>query len=340
MKRRDTLRILGAAATLRALRTLAAALAGVPLTGALPAVAQPARTPRIGWISSDRSAGNAGFEEFKRGLSELGYVDGRNLVIDARWGGGSMEGIEQLAAALIRSKPDLIVTQGPVTRTVGRMETSLPIVFAFSGDPVAAGFVDGFARPGRNMTGISFLSLDLVGKRMELLRELAPALRRVAILANPDHPGEPEELRVSQAAAKGLGLSVDYFAVRNAEELERALSGVVKSRSEAIVLFPDTGMMRYRERIAAFSVSRRIPAISGWAVFAASGNVMSYGPSQADGYRRLASYVDRILKGADPANLPVELPRKVELVVNLKVARELGLTIPNAILLRADEVIQ
>lgn len=321
-------------------RDLIVALGAIPLARALPVVAQTAGLARIGWISSDRALGNSGFDELKRGLRDLGYVEGRNLTIDARWGDGSTAAMEPLAADLIRTKPDLIVTQGPVARIVGRMETSLPIVFAFSGDPVAAGFVESFARPGRNMTGMSFLALDLVGKRMELLKELLPALRRVAILANPDHPGEPSELRVSQAAAKGLGLTVDYFAIRSAAELEQALTGVVNLRSEAIVLFPDTGMMRYRERIAAFAISRRVPAISGWSVFAASGNVMSYGPNQSEGYRRLATYVDRILKGAKPADLPVELPTKVELVVNLKAAREMGLTVPKSILLRADEVIQ
>ena len=321
-------------------RDFIVALGAFPLARALPVVAQTAGLARIGWISSDRALGNSGFDELKRGLRDLGYVEGRNLTIDARWGDGSTAAMEPLAADLIRTKPDLIVTQGPVARIVGRMETSLPIVFAFSGDPVAAGFVESFARPGRNMTGMSFLALDLVGKRMELLKELLPALRRMAILANPDHPGEPSELRVSQAAAKGLGLAVDYFAIRSAAELEQALTGVVNLRSEAIVLFPDTGMMRYRERIAAFAISRRVPAISGWSVFAASGNVMSYGPNQSEGYRRLATYVDRIVKGAKPADLPVELPTKVELVVNLKAAREMGLTVPKSILMRADEVIQ
>jgi putative ABC transport system substrate-binding protein len=321
-------------------RDFIVALGAFPLARALPVVAQTAGLARIGWISSDRALGNSGFDEIKRGLRDLGYVEGRNLSIDARWGDGSMAAMEPLVTDLIRTRPDLVVAQGPVARIVGRMETSLPIVFAFSGDPVAAGFVESFARPGRNMTGMSFLALDLVGKRMELLKELLPALRRVAILANPDHPGEPSELRVSQAAAKGLGLAVDYFAIRSAAELEQALTGVVNSRCEAIVLFPDTGMMRYRERIAAFAISRRVPAISGWSVFAASGNVMSYGPNQSEGYRRLATYVDRILKGAKPADLPVELPTKVELVVNLKAAREMGLTVPKSILLRADEVIQ
>ena len=267
-------------------RDFVVALGALPLARALPAVGQTAELARIGWISSDSALGNSGFDELKRGLRDLGYVEGRNLTIDARWGDGSIAAMEPLAAELIRTRPDLIVAQDPVARIVGRMETSLPIVFAFSGDPVAAGFVESFARPGRNMTGMSFLALDLVGKRMELLKELLPALRRVAILANPDHPGEASELRVSQAAAKGLGLAVDYFAIRNAAELEQALTGVVNSRGEAIVLFPDTGMMRYRERIAAFATSRRVPAISGWSVFAASGNVMSYGPNQRKNHER------------------------------------------------------
>lgn len=274
-------------------------------------------------------------------MRDLGYVEGRNLVIEARWGEGSAERLDQLAAELVRSKPEIIVTQGgPATHPVMRAGAIMPIVFGYSGDPVEGGVVNSFARPGRNLTGVSFLSLDLVGKRMELLKEALPGLNRVAIIARPEHPGEQGELRASQAAAKSIGLVIDYHQVRNGAELEDAFAGIVESRSEAIVVFPDAFMMRYSEKIAAFAAKNRIPAISGWAHFADHGNFMTYGPNLRDVFRRLATYVDKILKAAKPADLPVELPTSVELVVNMKTAKALGIKIPNSVLVRATKVIE
>jgi putative ABC transport system substrate-binding protein len=175
---------------------------------------------------------------------------------------------------------------------------------------------------------------------MELLKGVLPGLKRVAILANPEHPGEQGELRASQAAAKGLGLAIDYFRVRNAVELDDALAATLKLRSEAILQFPDAFMLRYRDRIAEFSIASQIPAISGWSQFADSGNLMTYGPNLRDVFRNLATFVDKILKGANPAEIPIELPSSVELVVNLKTARALGLPIPHSVLVRADRVIE
>ncbi len=321
-------------------RTLLSALAATPLLAARQAIAQRKEPWRVGWISADREAGNTGYAEFKAGLLELGYVEGRDFTLDARWANGDLAAVESLAIALVQARPDLIVTQGPVVRRVQATGTTLPIVFGFSGDPVAAGVVESLARPGRNMTGMSFLALDLVGKRFELLKELLPNLQRVAVIANPEHPGEPAELRVSKEAAVKLGVAVEYFQVRSATELEAALEGTIRSSSKALILFPDAGMMRYAERVAAFGTQHRLPAISGWSIFARRGNVMSYGPSLDQGFRRLAYFVDRILKGARPADLPVELPTRVELVINLDAAKAIGLAIPQALLLRADEVIQ
>ncbi len=304
--------------------------------------AQQATVFRIGWISNDRGSGNPPmFEAFREGLRDLGYVEGRNLIIEARWGEGSNDRLERLAAELARSKLQMIVTQGgPATDSVFRAGATMPVVFGHSGDPVEGKLVQSFARPGGNFTGVSFLALELVGKRLELLKEVKPGLKRVAILANPQHFGEQSELRASQAAAKALGLTLEYFQVRTAAEFEEAFAAMPKSRSEAINVFPDGFVMRYSERIAQFGAKHRIPAISGWAQFAESGNLMSYGPNLRDSYRRLATYVDKILKGARPAELPVELPTSVELVVNLKTAKALGLAIPQSVLLRADKVIQ
>jgi len=306
------------------------------------APAQKTRVLRVGWLSNDRGSANAPmFAAFREGMRELGYVEGQNLLIDARWGEGSDERLEQLAVELVKSKPDVIVTQGgPATHPVIHAGATMPVVFGYSGDPVEGGIVASLARPGRNFTGSTFLSVDLVGKRLELLKEIMPRLKRIAILANPQHPGEKGELRASQAAAKTLGLALEYFQTQNATQLEEALVAVLKSGCEAIDVFPDALMMRHRERIAEFSTKHRIPAISGWAQFADGGNVMSYGPNLRDMYRRLANYVDKIAKGAKPAELPVELPMTFELVINLKTVKTLGLTVPPAVMVRATRVIE
>jgi len=281
------------------------------------------------------------FGAFRDGLRDLGYVEGRNLIIDARWGEGSNERLEQLAVELVKSKPDVIVTQGgPATHPVIRAGATMPVVFGYSGDPVEAGVVSSLARPGRNFTGVTFLSFDLVGKRLELLKEVMPGLKRLAILANPQHPGEQGELRASRAAGEALGLSFQYFQAENAAQLEDALAAMLKSRSEAVDVFPDALMVRNSERIAEFATKNLIPVISGWAQFAEGGNLMSYGPNLRDTYRQLATYVDKIAKGAKPADLPVELPASIELVVNLKTAKALGIKIPQSILARADRVIE
>ena len=306
------------------------------------AAAQPTKVLRIGWISNDRGSSSAPmFTAFRDGLRDLGYVEGRNLILDARWGEGSDERLEQLAIELVKSKPDVIVTQGgPATHPVIRAGATMPVVFGYSGDPVEAAVVSSLARPGRNFTGMTFLSFDLVGKRLELLKEVMPGLKRIAILANPQHPGEQGELRASQAAAKALGLSFQYFQAQNAAQLEDALAAILKSRSEAVDVFPDALLLRNSERIAEFATKNRIPAISGWARFAEGGNLMSYGPNLRDAYRQLATYVDKIVKGAKPADLPVELPTTVELVINLRTAKALGIKVPQSILARADRLIE
>ncbi|MFO1325144.1 MAG: ABC transporter substrate-binding protein [Burkholderiales bacterium] len=304
------------------------------------ASAQATRRPRIVWLSLDPAEANGGFRAFQKGLRELGYVDGRDITIETVLFDVAPEDQKRLAAGVVQSRPAIIVTQGPVVRAIRATGTTIPVVFGFSGDPIVAGLVKSLARPGTNYTGVSFLSLDLVGKRMEMLREIVPGLRRVAIIANPDHPGELSEKAVSSDAAKRLGLVVDYFPVSTPEQLEEALAGTRKAGSGAILLFPDAGMMRNAARIAEFGRQQRIPAISGWAIFARRGNVASYGPILEVGYGRLSWYVDRILKGTPPAELPVELPTKVEFVINASAARDIQLTIPAAVMLRADEVIQ
>ena len=305
------------------------------------ASAQQDRVLRIAWLSNAVAENSPFLDAFRAGMREFGYVEGRNLVIDARWGAGSMERTEQLAVELVASKPDVIVVAGgPATHALIRAGAVMPVVFGYSGDPVDGRLVDSLSHPGRNFTGVTFLSFNLVGKRLEMLKEVIPGVKRIAILANPQHPGEQGELRASQAAAKALGITLDYHPVRNDAECDDALAAVLKSHSEALDVFPDALLMSYSEKIAAFAAKNHIPAISGWAQFAERGNLMAYGPNLRDSYRRLATYVDKIVKGAKPADLPVELPTTFEFVVNLRSAEALGIKIPQSLLLRADRVIE
>jgi len=320
-------------------REFIGALGAGVLAASFSAAAQPQY--RIAWTSPTKAADGSPFlEELRRGLAELGYVDGRNIVIEAHWGEDSAERIAKLPAAALGSSPHVIVAQGASAPPMRRATSTIPVVFGYSGDPVEAGLVQSLSRPGGNMTGISFLALDLVGKRIELLKEALPAAKRIAIVAQPQHPGDQGERRASQAAAAALGLSLQYFESRNSAQLAEALAAIEKSGADAVVMFPVQNVILNRERIAAWAVRNRLPAVSGWAQFAEGGNLMSYGPNLREASRRLAVYVDRILRGTKPAEIPVELPTRVELVVNLKAARAIGVTIPQSVLLRADRVIE
>lgn len=308
--------------------------------GALPLRAQNAPI-RIGWMSNTRAADADLFlDALRNGLRDLGYVEGRNLVVDARWGDDLGPQTEQKIAELIAAKPSVIVTQGPAAQTLRRQTTTIPIVFGFSGDPVEAGMVKSLAHPGGNLTGITFLTLDLVGKRVQLLKEMLPRAKRLAVVANPQHPGDAAERRISERAASDAGLSIEYFEARNGAQLLEVLPVIEKTRSDAVMLFPLQFVISLRQRIAEWSVRNRMPAISGWSQFADGGNLMTYGPNLVDTYRRLAWFVDRIVKGAKPADLPVEQPTRVELVINLKAARALGVTVPKPVLLRADRIVE
>lgn len=309
---------------------------------AAPAVfAQPAIAYRIGYLSPESPiSGQPTFDAFRGGLRSLGYVEGRDVEIVARWGDGSDDLLDKYAAGLVQSKVDVVVAQTRAVFALRRVGATMPVVFAFSGDPVLAKLVESLARPGGNFTGLSMLSLDLTAKRMQLLKEIMPKLQRVAIVANPGHAGQQAELSVSRSAADALGLALEYFPVTNVVELEIALAQTAKLRCDAIMVFPDAGTMSYSERIAQFTARTRIPAMSGWVPFAERGNLVTYGPELRDAFRRLAAYVDKIRKGAKPADLPVELPTKFELAINLRTARVAGISIPPSVELRADRMIE
>jgi putative ABC transport system substrate-binding protein len=300
---------------------------------------QAAGSARIGWIS----VADPGIrvDEFRGGLRELGYVGPRELRIDLRIAQRDASSVSAVVDELLRLPVALIVAHINAAPLVQRAVAGrAPIVFAFSGDPVEAGLVASYARPGGNSTGMSFMALELVGKRLELINDLAPRSKRVAILANPMHPGEKGERQASLSAAEQLGLEVVYTEFDPAQGLEAALDKIRKQRCDALVVFPDAGMLARAAQIAEFGLKQRLMCVSAWAEFAQAGCIASYGPNLREGYRRLAHYAERILKGAHPSSLPVELPTRLELVLNLKTAKALGLNVPQSVLLGADEVIQ
>ncbi len=316
-------------------------LASGALLAAPLARAQPAQMHRVLWLSVLSKEGSATFLDiFLQGMAAHGYVPGRNLVIDARYGDSSREALDRLALEAMALKPAVIVTQGPAVHSARKIPGTIPVVFGFSGDPIEAGMAQSLARPGGRFTGVTFLAYELSGKRVELMREVLPKMKRIGVLSNPHHVGDRNEFEATNEAAVRYGLEVTHHPAGNAAELERALAGIAAARAEAMVIHPDGMFVQQREAIARFSLQNRIPAISGWAAIAEGGNLMTYGPIQRESYRRLAYYVDRILRGTSPADLPIELPHKLEMVVNLKTAKALGLAIPQSILLRADRVIE
>lgn len=313
-------------------------VAGLP---AIAAAQSPARVFRVGWIVATSAAASAPLlDPLRKGLADLGYVEGRNLAIEARYADDAPDRIPALAQELLRIPVDVVVTQGSATWSIVKTVTSVPVVYVFSADPVEAGFVSSLARPSGNATGLTLMSVELNGKRLELLREFLPALRRSTIVANPDHRGEHLEREDSEKTARGLGISIQYLPVHNDAEVDTALLSIATSNSEAIVVFPDPVTIRNRQRIIEVGMARHVPVVGAWAMFAQSGALFSYGPRLTESYRRAAYYVDRILKGTKPADLPIERPTAFELVVNLKSAKTLGITVPRSLLLRADDAIQ
>ncbi len=305
------------------------------------AAQQPRRTGRVGWVAIGLARSSVFLETFREGMREHGWTEGQNLTLATR----AVERVDQdriaeLTRELVGLNVDVIVALGPAVYGVRNGAGPVPVVFATSGDPVEAKLVASLAHPGGSLTGMTFLSLELAGKRLELLREAFPSISRVAILANPAHAGEQAELRESQAAARRLALSVQYLPVRAATDFDTAFDAITRERAEALLAFPDALITSQQQVIADFAAKRRIPTISGWAEFAEVGNLMTYGPNLRDSYRRVAIFVDKILRGARPADLPVERPTRFELVLNLKTAAMLGITLPQSILVRADRVIQ
>ena len=306
---------------------------------------QAGKIPRIGWIILGSPAGSDAdvfsyYDSFRAGLGDVGYVEGSNIVLVARSAEGVPERLPSLVDELLRENVSVIVSPGPAIRIVREKIKSIPVVFAFSGDPVAAGFVDTLSHGKVNLTGLSYMAVELNGKRLDLMKTLLPTVSRVTLLTNPIHPGEHLEVAESQRVAGALGISLQYLQVRTHAEFDSAFRAMGESKTQGIVAVPDNLIMLERERLAEFAKDKRIPVISGWSEFAQSGGLMTYGPNSSKFFRRLAVYVKKIITGAKPSEIPIEQPTTFELVINLKTAKTIGLEIPPTLLARADEVIE
>ena len=329
MRRRDFIRLLGS------------------VGAAWPLVAraqQPERIRRIGVLSSlavDDPEGQARIAAFVRELQQLGWDEGRNVRIEYRWGAGDAERIRRDAAELVAFEPDVILAAGgQVMVPLREAARTVPIVFTQTADPVGAGFVDSLARPGGNTTGFTISDYGMSGKWLEVLKQVAPRLARAGVLRDATIPAGTGQWGAIQAVAPSLGVDLSPIDVRDAREIERAISEFVHGSDRGLIVTTAALAIRHRELIIALANRHRLPAIYPFRFYATDGGLISYGPDSIDPHRRAASYVDRILKGEKPAELPVQAPTKYELVINLRTAKALGLTIPPSLLTRADEVIE
>jgi putative tryptophan/tyrosine transport system substrate-binding protein len=306
---------------------------------------QPAKVPRIGFLSLNLAPNSHLHEAFRQGLRDLGYIQGRNIVIEIRDAEGKYERLPALAAELVALKVDVIVTGGgtPPALAAKQATKTIPIVFASAPDPVTDGLVASLARPGGNVTGLSNINPELVGKCLEQLKQAVPGVSRVAVLWQPgfmDERTDREMLKAEDVAARALGVRLQVVEARGPTDLDRAFSDMTKARAGALTVLPSAMLFTERRRLVDLATKTRLPAVYPQKEFVEAGGLMAYGPSLADLFRRAATYVDKILRGAKPADLPVEQPTKFELIINLKTAKALGLTIPPSLLQRADQVIE
>jgi putative ABC transport system substrate-binding protein len=326
-------------------RTFMAVLTGGLVVAPRASEAQQAtKVARIGFLATNLTASPHLPEAFRQGLRDLGYVEGRNVVIEIRDAEGKLERLPALAAELVALKVYVIVAGNTVHALAAKQATTtIPIVFTSVGDPVTDGLVTSLARPGGNVTGLSSLIPELVGKCLEQLTQAVPGVTRVAVLWHPGGLGERTEkdmLKGAEVAARALGVRLQFVDARSPADLDRVFSEMTGARAGALAVLPSAMFSSERRRLVALAAKNRLPTVFPWREGVDAGGLMSYGPNIADNYRRAATYVDKILKGAKPADLPVEQPTKFELVINLKAAKALGLTIPPSVLARADEVIQ
>ena len=303
---------------------------------------QQAKIPRIGFLSTTSPSNvPTRLEAFRQGLRDLGYVEGKNIIIEYRYAEGKLEGLPSLATELVRLKVDIIVVSGPSpTRAAKEATATIPIVMTWDYDPVGNGLVASLARPGGNITGLSILAPEISGKQLELLKEIVPKLSRVAVLGTSTVPGNTEALKATELAAEALKVQLQYLEIRDRKDIETVFQTARKGRADAVLGLASRVLLTDRARAADFAVKSRLPVMYGESEHINAGGLMTYGASITDSFRRAATYVDKILKGAKPADLPVEQPKKFEFMINLKAAKQIGLTIPPNVLARADRVIR
>ena len=324
----------------RAFLAGSAALLAAPLAAEAQQAGKVVRIGLLSYAASD-SASAARWKAFRDGLRELGYVEGQNVIFESRWGDGQVGRLRGLAAELIDAKVDILATATSEAALAAKQATSsIPIVTATGADPVELGLVASLARPGGNVTGVFSMSNELAGKRLELLKQLIPRVSRVAFLRDSDNRASALNLREAESAARILGLTVQGVGVRGPKELDAAFVAMKRARADAVIVGENTPFFADRRRIADLAVMHRLPTVAQAKEYAEAGGLVSYGPDYPDQFRRAATFVDKILKGAKPGDLPVEQPTKFELVINLKTAKALGLTIPPSLLARADQVIE
>jgi putative ABC transport system substrate-binding protein len=326
-------------------RTFLCGLALVRLAVPRAVEAQPPeKVPRVGYISPGSSSDpvrQRRLEALRQGLRDLGYVDGRNIAIEPRWAEGKYDRYPALVADLIRLKVHVIVTVGGRASQVAQQATStIPIIMSVVIDPLGAGLVSNLARPQGNVTGVSMMAPDLIGKQFEVLKQVVPKVTRVAVLWNPANPSSPPQLREADVAARAAGLRLQSLEAGSPQEIDSAFAAMMSERAGALVVLLDAILNNQRSQITELAAKRRLPAVYAVRDYAEAGGLISYGSNPLELERYAATFVDKILKGAKPADLPVEQPTKFELVINLKTAKALGLTIPQTLLLRADQVIQ
>jgi len=301
---------------------------------------QPKKVPRLGFLSP--TSDDSRVEAFRQSLRELGYVEGQNIAIEYRWADGKFDRLPDLALELVRLKVDVVVAVVTQASLAAKMATgTIPVVMIGVSDPVGSGLVVSLARPGANITGTSSMTAEIIGKQLELIKETLPKISRVAALWNPANPiFQAIQRRETEVAARALGIQRQFVEARAPDEIDRAFAWVAKERMRALLVLNDPVFTAQRKQIADLSAKHRFPTVSGTREYTEVGGLMAYGPSFPDMYRRAAYYVDRILKGTKPADLPVEQPMKFELIINLKTAKQIGLTIPPNVLARADKVIR
>ena len=324
----------------RAQRLAILALSGLLATVSASAQPSGGKTARVAWVSVRPEAQVQSFlEAFRAGLASRGYVEGRNLEFIVRSADGAQERMPTILEEIVASRPDVIVTHAAAIYSA-RQVTTVPIVFGFSGDPVIAEVTDSLARPSRNLTGVTLMQVELNEKRLDFLHQIAPEAKTVVLMGDPVHPGADLEVETSQRMAGRLGISLRWVPTRDSTEVQAVLSDLDRAPPDALIVLPDALLLENRQRIAEFAIRHRIPAVSGWSAFAESGGLFTYGPRLTESFRRVAYFAARILEGASPSDLPIEQPTVIELVVNLRTARAVGLTLPDAVLVRADEVIE